>query len=58
MDELNMFSLQNKDELYENNNNNNNELTRGNLLTKLLEIKEFCYGRKKYNPVSELENNE
>ena len=56
MDELNMFSLQNKDELYENNNNK--ELTKGNLLPKLIEIKDFCYGRKKYNPVADLENNE
>ena len=55
-DELDQFCIQNKDELYENNNNDN-KLTRGNLLPKLKEIKDYCFGREKYSIMSNSENN-
>lgn len=54
--ELNLFNFQNKEDLYESKNNDK-KLSKGNLLPKLLEIKDYCYGRKDYNAVAELENN-
>ena len=56
-DELNLFSFQNrnKDDYFLNKNNGNK--LKGTLLPKLIKIKDYCYGRSKYNPIAEVEDN-
>ena len=55
-DELKIFSLKNKDDIYVSKNNDKDDL-KGTLLPKLFELKEFCYGRPKYNPLADMNNN-
>lgn len=54
-DELKIFSLQNKDDYFVTKNNDKEEL-KGNLLPKLIELKDYCYGRAKYNPLDKIDN--
>ena len=51
-DELKKFGYKNKDDFFINKNDKD-EL-KGNLLPKLFDLKEFCYGRSKYNPISDM----
>ena len=51
-DELKKFCFKNKDDFFINKNDKD-EL-KGNLLPKLFDLKEFCYGRSKYNPISDM----
>ena len=55
-DELNMFSLQNKDDFFDIKNDDKKK-TIGTLLPKLIEIRKYCFGRENYNPIADLENN-
>ena len=55
-DELKMFSLQNKDEFFDLKNNDK-EKSMGTLLPKIIEIRKYCFGREKYNPIADMENN-
>ena len=54
--EIKMFYIQNKDEFCENKDNDKEQI-RGTLLPKLIDLKEYCYGRPKYDPNGDLENN-
>ena len=54
-DELKIFNLKNKDDFYVSKNNDKDDL-KGSLLPKLYELKEFCYGRSKYNPIADMNN--
>jgi hypothetical protein len=58
-DELNKFSIQNRnrDDYFLNKNGQNNKHLKGTLLPKLIEIKDYCYGRPKHNPIAEMEDN-
>ena len=53
--ELKIFSLKNKNDIYVSKNNDKDDL-KGTLLPKLFELKEFCYGRSKYNPLYDINN--
>ena len=53
--QLKIFHFKKKDDFYLNKNNNKEEL-KGSLLPKLFKMKEFCYGRTKYNPIADLQN--
>ena len=55
-DELKIFNLKNKDDFYISKNNDKNNELKGTLLPKLYELKEFCYGRTKYNPIADMNN--
>ena len=54
-DELKIFNLKNKDDVYISKNNDKDDL-KGTILPKLFELKEFCYGRAKYNPIADMNN--
>lgn len=54
--EIKMFYIQNKDEFCENKDNDKEQI-RGTLLPKLIDLKDYCYGRPKYDPNGDLENN-
>ena len=56
-DELKIFSLKNRDDFYMNKINNDKKVLHGTLLPKLIELKDYCYGRPKYNQIRELDNN-
>lgn len=56
-DELKIFSLKNRDDFYVNKINNDKKVLHGTLLPKLIELKDYCYGRPKYNQMRELDNN-
>jgi hypothetical protein len=56
-DELKIFSLKNRDDFYMNKINNDKKVLHGTLLPKLMELKDYCYGRPKYNNIRELGNN-
>jgi hypothetical protein len=56
-DELKIFSLKNRDDFYMNKINNDKKVLHGTLLPKLMELKDYCYGRPKYNNIRELNNN-
>ena len=56
-DELKIFSLKNRDDFYMNKINNDKKALHGTLLPKLIELKDYCYGRPKYNHIRELDNN-
>ncbi len=55
LDELNNFNLKKKDEYYISKNNYKENL-KGELLPKLIELKEYCYGMPKYNPSHDKDN--
>ena len=52
-DELKIFNFKNKDDFYINKNNDKEEL-KGTLLPKIFELKEYCYGRTKYDPKADI----
>ena len=54
--EIKMFYIQNKDEFCENKDNDKEQI-KGTLLPKLIDLKDYCYGRAKYDPNGDLENN-
>ena len=56
-DELKIFSLKNRDDFYMNKINNDKKVFHGTLLPKLIELKDYCYGRPKYNHIRDLDNN-
>ena len=47
--ELKKFTLKNRDDFYLNKNNNGKEELSGTLLPKIMLLKDYCYGRPKYN---------
>ena len=54
-DELKIFNFKNKDDFYANKNNDKEEL-KGSILPKIFKLKDFCYGRSKYNPMADMRN--
>ena len=53
-DELKIFSFKNKDDFFINKNEKDH--LKGNLLPKLFDLKDYCYGREKYNPIAGIQN--
>jgi hypothetical protein len=56
INEFNNFCLKNKDDYYMSKNNYKDVL-KGDLLPKLIELKDYCYGRPKYNPLNNSKDN-
>ena len=55
-DELKKFRLKNMNDHYENKNHGDKEVLNGTLLPKLIALKDYCYGRPKYNKINDINN--